>query len=99
MNNAIFNESGLIRGLCYAKASTTRAHCLMLSVQTGTSKANRTFTLNGTDFDAQYMRAVTEAAIMHGMYDKVDALYYGTRDRFIRKYGITLKRVEMMVAI
>ena len=99
MTAAIFNESGLIRGLCYSKASTTRAHCLMLSVQNGTAKTSKTYTLNKVDFDAQYMQAVTDAAKIFGMEGSEMALYIGTRDRFVRKYGINLKRVEMMVAI
>lgn len=99
MNSAIFNESGLIRGLCYSKASTTRAHCLMLNIKNGTAKATKTFTLNKVDFDSQYMAAVTVAAKMFGMEGSEMALFVGTRDRFVRKYGINLKRVEIVIAI
>lgn len=98
--NHILTEECLIRGLCYSVASTTRAHCLMLSVKSGTAKTSRTFTLNNVDFANQYTQAVIAAVDFHGLdRDLVSRLVEMTICRFKAKYGIRLQKIEMIVAI
>ena len=98
-NPALFNEIGLIRGLVYSRPSGSRHHCLMLKTQHGSAKSCKTFTLNKVDFDDQYMAAVKEAARVYGCEHKADELFSITRHRFLKRYDIQLKKVEMMVAI
>lgn len=93
---SLITARGLIRGVTFSKASTTRAHAIMVNHTYGTKRTLKTISLRERDFKAAYNEACKAIADLVGLNEHGQkALFDLTKTAFVAHYGLTFRTAEI----
>lgn len=88
----MINSKGLVHGLYFAAATTTRNEVLQISIKKYGKKLFSSIPLRNEDFDLQYLKACTKIVEVFGgnLMEMVD-----TKHKFIEYYNLAFVEVKI----